>query len=62
MTGLLFQSGNAEALRKKIVEALQLDESRWKSIGIEGRINIIKKFNVDKMCSCTYSEYKKLLN
>ena len=24
--------------------------------------NIIKKFNVEKMCFSTYSEYKKLLN
>ena len=62
VTGFLFQSGNAEALSKKIVEALQLDESRLKSIGIEGRKNIIKKFNVEKMCFSTYSEYKKLLN
>jgi glycosyltransferase involved in cell wall biosynthesis len=62
VTGFLFQSGNAEALSEKIVEALQLDESRLKSIGIEGRKNVIKKFNVEKMCFSTYSEYKKLLN
>ncbi|WP_415275845.1 glycosyltransferase family 4 protein [Candidatus Pelagibacter sp. Uisw_116] len=62
VTGFLFQSSNAEALSKKIVEVIQLDESRLKSIGIEGRKNIIKKFNVEKMCFSTYSEYKKLLN
>lgn len=62
VTGFLFQSGNAEALSKKIVEVIQLDKSRLKSIGIEGRKNIIKKFNVEKMCFSTYSEYKKLLN
>ncbi|MDA9637882.1 glycosyltransferase family 4 protein [Candidatus Pelagibacter sp.] len=62
VTGFLFQSGNVEALSKKIVEVLQLDESRLKSIGIEGRKNIIKKFNVEKMCFSTYSQYKKLLN
>ena len=62
VTGFLFQSGDAEALSKKIIEVLQLDESRLKSIGIEGRKNIIKKFNVEKMCFSTYSEYKKLLN
>ncbi|MDC0516829.1 glycosyltransferase family 4 protein [Candidatus Pelagibacter sp.] len=62
VTGFLFQSGNVEALSKKIIEALQLEESRLKSIGIEGRKNIIKKFNVEKMCFSTYSEYKKLLN
>ena len=61
-TGFLFKSGNADSLSKKIVEVLNLDESRLKSIGIEGRKNIIKKFNVEKMCFSTYSEYKKLLN
>ena len=61
-TGFLFKSGNPESLSKKIVKALNLDQSRLKSMGIEGRKNIIKKFNVEKMCFSTYSEYKKLLN
>jgi glycosyltransferase involved in cell wall biosynthesis len=61
-TGFLFESGNSQSLSKKIVEALNLDESTLKSMGIEGRKNIIKKFNVEKMCFSTYSEYKKLLN
>jgi len=61
-TGFLFESGNAEALSKKIITVLNLDESKLKSMGIEGRKNIIKKFNVEKMCFSTYSEYKKLLN
>ena len=61
-TGFLFESGNPESLSKKIVEVLNLDQSRLKSIGIEGRKNITKKFNVEKMCFSTYSEYKKLLN
>jgi glycosyltransferase involved in cell wall biosynthesis len=61
-TGFLFKSGNPESLSKKIVKILNLDQSRLKSIGMEGRKNIIKKFNVEKMCFSTYSEYKKLLN
>jgi len=61
-TGFLFESGNAESLSKKIIEVLNLNESTLKSIGIEGRKNITKKFNVEKMCFSTYSEYKKLLN
>ena len=61
-TGFLFDSNSPESLSKKIVEALNLDQSRLKSMGIEGRKNIIKKFNVEKMCFSTYSEYKKLLN
>ena len=61
-TGFLFESGNPESLSKRIIEVLNLDESRLKLMGIEGRKNIIKKFNVEKMCFSTYSEYKKLLN
>jgi glycosyltransferase involved in cell wall biosynthesis len=61
-TGFLFKAGNSESLCKKILEVLNLDESTLKSIGIEGRKNINKKFNVEKMCFSTYSEYKKLLN
>ena len=61
-TGFLFKSGNPESLSKKIIQTLNLDESTLKSMGIEGRKNIIKKFNVEKMCFSTYSEYKKLLN
>jgi len=61
-TGFLFESNNPESLSQKIIKVLNLDESRLKLIGIEGRKNIIKKFNVEKMCFSTYSEYKKLLN
>ena len=62
MTGLLFEAGDPKSLCKKIIRALTMDESRLKTIGIEGRKNIIKKFNVEKMCFSTYSEYKRLLN
>ena len=61
-TGFLFESGNPESLSKKIIEVLNLDETTLKSMGIEGRKNAIKKFNVEKMCFSTYSEYIKLLN
>ena len=61
-TGFLFETGNSVSLSKKIIEVLNLEESTLKSMGIEGRKNVIKKFNVEKMCFSTYSEYKKLLN
>ena len=61
-TGLLFQSGDPKSLSKKIIQALTMDESLLKTMGIEGRKNIVKKFNVEKMCFSTYSEYKKLVN
>ena len=61
-TGILFESGKAESLSKKIIEVLQLDETTLKTMGNEGRKNVIKKFNIEKMCFSTYSEYKKLIN
>ena len=61
-TGYLFESGNAKSLSQKILKAISLDETSLKSIGVEGRKNIIQKFNVEKMCFSTYSEYKRILN
>ena len=61
-TGFLYEAGNAKSLSKKILKLLYLDETLLKSIGIEGRKNIVQKFNVEKMCFSTYSEYKRLLN
>ena len=61
-TGILFEAGNTDSLSKKIIEILNLDESTLKSMGIEGRKNVIKKFNVEKMCFSTYAEYNKLVN
>ena len=61
-TGFLFESGNAHSLSEKIIKAITMDETSLKLLGKEGRKNIIKKFNVEKMCFSTYSEYKRLLN
>jgi glycosyltransferase involved in cell wall biosynthesis len=61
-TGYLFEAGNANSLSKKILKVLNLDDTIIKTIGTEGRKNIVNKFNVEKMCFSTYSEYKKLIN
>ena len=61
-TGLLFEYGNAKSLSEKILILLNMEESSLKLMGSEGRKNVLKKFNVEKMCFSTYSEYKKLLN
>jgi len=61
-TGYLFKSGDVKSLSEKILKALNLDEITIKSLGVEGRKNVINKFNVEKMCFSTYSEYKKLIN
>ena len=61
-TGFLFDAGDVNSLSKKIIQAITMDESSIKLMGKEGRKNIMKKFNVEKMCFSTYSEYKRLLN
>tara|TARA_A100000164_G_scaffold377412_1_gene416529 strand:- start:672 stop:1826 length:1155 start_codon:yes stop_codon:yes gene_type:complete len=61
-TGYLFDSGDPKSLSETILKVLNLDDTILKSVGIEGRKNIINKFNVEKMCFSTYSEYKKLFN
>jgi len=61
-TGLLFEAGDANSLSQKIIRAITMDERTIKLLGIEGRKNVKKKFNVEKMCFSTYSEYKRLLN
>ena len=60
-TGLLFKSGNANSLSQMMIRAITMDERSIKIFGEEGRKNIKKKFNVEKMCFSTYSEYKRLL-
>ena len=61
-TGFLFEAGDVNSLSKKIIQAITMDETSLKLMGKEGRKNVIKKFNVEKMCFSTYSEYKRLLN
>ena len=61
-TGFLYPAGNFDILSQKLSHIFDLNEETLKSMGIEGRKNVIKKFNVEKMCFSTYSEYKKLLN
>jgi len=61
-TGFLFKAGDAIALSDKLAHIFELDETTLKSMGIEGRKNVIKKFNVEKMCFSTYSEYIKLIS
>ena len=61
-TGFLFEAGNPKKLSEKLGEVLNLSEVTLNGIGAEGRKNVIMKFNVEKMCNSTYSEYKKLIN
>ena len=60
-TGFLFDAGNANSLAERLKETINLDQMTLQSIGIEGRKNVLKKFDIDRMCFTTFSEYKKLL-
>ena len=61
-TGYLFEAGNSEDLLKKLIFAIDLDFETANKIKEDARNNVITKFDVEKMCFSTYSEYKKLLN
>jgi glycosyltransferase involved in cell wall biosynthesis len=61
-SGLFFKSGDANDLADKIIMIMKKDHNTLKSMGFEGRKNIQKKFDVDKMCQTTFTEYKKLIN
>jgi hypothetical protein len=39
-----------------------MDKSKLQSIGNEGRKNVLKKFDVEKMCHSTFAEYQKLIS
>jgi len=60
-TGFLFKNADSQELAKTIIMVMKKDYNSLKSIGSEGRKNIIKKFDVDKMCHTTFTEYKKLI-
>ena len=61
-SGFLFKSGEPRELAKILNNVMELNKEALYSIGIEGRKNVTKKFDVEKMCQTTLNEYKKLLN
>ena len=61
-SGILFEAGNSDDLSKKIMQVMNFDTNELSKMGNFGRENAVKKFNVEKMCFSTYSEYKKLFN
>ena len=60
-SGILFNPGDPRELAKEINKLLELDKEALNSIGNEGRKNVSKKFDVEKMCQTTFKEYQKLL-
>ena len=60
-TGFLYKNKNSTDLANSIEAVMQKNYNLLKSLGIEGRKNVLKRFDVDKMCQTTFNEYKKLI-
>ena len=45
----------------KTLNVMELDKEALHSIGNEGRKNVSKKFDVEKMCHTTFTQYQKLV-
>ncbi len=60
-SGLLYKAGDPRELARTINDAMELDKEILHSMGNEGRKNVSKKFDVEKMCHTTFTEYQKLL-
>ena len=60
-TGYLYKNKDPVDLANLIFTVMQKKYNILKSLGVEGRKNVLKKFDVDKMCQTTFTEYKKLI-
>ena len=60
-TGALYDSMQPTFLADTLYKFMQMDDNTLKSIGNEGRKNVLKKFDVEKMCNSTFAEYNKLI-
>ena len=61
-SGFLFKAkGDPRELAKVLNKILEMDKETLNSVGNEGRKNVSKKFDVEKMCQRTFVEYQKLI-
>jgi len=60
-TGYLYKNNDPLDLVNAITVVMQKNYNSLKSVGIKGRKNVLKKFDVDKMCQSTFAEYNKLI-
>jgi len=60
-TGYLYKNKDTVDLANTIAMVMKKNYNSLKTIGIEGRKNVLTKFDVDKMCQTTLTEYKKLI-
>ncbi len=61
-TGILYKYDDPRELAKNINSFMQTDKLALNIMGVEGRKNVVKKFDVEKMCQSTFNEYKKILD
>ena len=61
-SGFLFKNNNTNSLAELLNSIIEMDKSKLQSIGNEGRKNVLKKFDVEKMCHSTFAEYQKLIS
>jgi glycosyltransferase involved in cell wall biosynthesis len=61
-TGYLFNHEDPRELAIILKDIMEQNQEALQLMGSEGRKNVIKRFNVEKMCQSTFTEYKKLLN
>ena len=60
-SGFLYKYDDPRELAEFLNKIIELDKETLNSIGNEGRKNVVKKFDVEKMCQTTFTEYQKLL-
>ena len=56
----LYNHEDPRELAEAINRVMQMDNDALNSMANEGRRNVSKKFDVDKMCQRTFAEYKKI--
>ncbi len=61
-SGYLYNFSDPRELAKTLNTVMHLEKDTLNLIGNEGRKNVTRKFDVEKMCHTTFTEYKKLLN
>ena len=60
-SGYLYKNKDPNDLANLMTAIIQKNYNSLKSFGIQGRQNVLKKFDVEKMCQSTFTEYKKLI-
>ena len=60
-SGLLYKFNDPKELAKAINKIIKMDKELLSLMGEVGRKNVETKYNVDRMCQTTFTEYKKLL-